>query len=213
VPTLEELIEQFGVASPPEVPESPEDAAWRRLRGEWPAFAPPPLPRAGLTIEWLWQHVLDDAPDGPDAEELRSSAEAEDRLWPETVDAQYRRAHPQWLDEKLAWNAEYCGRRRWERLEEIFEHGGGLPPERVDWLRAHEEAVRPVLEEAKAAHFRRYSIGTFWFRPDADGTVSAWKRERWPAPEDRDKVPVELCTRWTRPEDRARHRRNFSAAR
>jgi hypothetical protein len=207
VPSLEELIEQFGVA--PLVPlEDPDEAAWRILKGEWPRFSPPPIPRSGLTLDWLWVHVLGETPDGPDAEELRAAAEAEDRAAPETAAAQYRRAHPDWLEQKLAWNAEYYAGRTWQRLEQCFrDHGSDLRPERVDWLRAHEEIIRHVLEAAKAAHYRRYSIGTFWLTPDADGTVPAWRRERWPAPEDHHKVPLEMCTRWTRPEDRAQYPR------
>jgi hypothetical protein len=203
MPTFEEMVEGFG-APPVAAPgETAEQRVWRRIKGKWLPFHPPPLPRTGSSLEWVWRFVLDDDPAPPTTEQLRGEAALEDEKFPECHNALYRRSHPDWLEEKLSCYTEYHSERRWRRIEDYLDGAGGLPAERLAWLRAHEEAVRPVIEEAKAEHFRRYSVGTFWLRPDADGEVPAWKRARWPAPRNRFKVSLAYCTRWTRPEDRA----------
>jgi hypothetical protein len=160
MPTLEQLIAKYGRTPAPD-PEEPlsEAALWRWMAGgELRPFDPPEAPRE-LTLEWLWRHVidgLDGAVTPPTADELKAEAEAEDRRFPETPAAMYRRAHSDWLPEKLEWNARYYSRQRWEGVESVLDGGARQTPERLAWLRAREALIRPLIEAAKAEHFRRY---------------------------------------------------------
>jgi hypothetical protein len=161
-----------------------------------------------LTIEWLWTVLGGETPDAPVAEDLLQEAAAYDAKFPETQEAVRRREHPDWLTEQLTFLTERLREERWQRIEHLFDtaHWPGrstTEQRRIAWLQTHEEAIRPVLEAAKATHYRDYCIGSFWYRPDDTGAIPAWKRERWPAEEDRYKVPRGLCTRWTKPEDAA----------
>jgi hypothetical protein len=208
---LEELITSVGgVAELQPDPVDQVDLAWRFLAGEWPPFEPPARlpPRKRLTIDWLWEALWGEAPDVPTAAELLREAAAYDAQFPETQDARYRRQHPDWLAEKLGFLTESASAECWRRIEQLFGTAhwpdrNAIERRRIAWVQAHEDAIRPVLEAAKAEHFRRYGIGSFWYRPDTTGAVAAWKRERWPAEVDRWKVPRGLCTPWTRPEDAA----------
>lgn len=63
---------------------------------------------------------------------------------------------PSWSGHAGSRAAEHVSRETWERLERCLEDGGGLPDDRLAWLRGHEAAVRSAIEQDKAAHFRRY---------------------------------------------------------
>lgn len=52
--------------------------------------------------------------------------------------------------------ARYVYYERWHRIEECYEHGGELPADRLNWLRAHEKEIRPLVEQEKAAYFVAY---------------------------------------------------------
>lgn len=157
--TLEEMIKSFGLTQGAERQEGPTRTIWQRIKDEWPEFRPPPVPRAGLTLEWVWRHVLDDDPTPPSAEELAAAAAEEDRRYPECQEALYRRQHPDWLEERVAFSAEYHGERRWQGIEDHLNSGRGLPPERIEWLRRHEDLIRALVEKAKAKHVARYGEG------------------------------------------------------
>jgi hypothetical protein len=210
MPTLEELIAQVNTARPR--PEAPEPDPSQLLDREWPPFDPPAaLPRRlRLTVEWLWEALWGEMPYQPDAFDLARGAAEHDTRFPKSQEARYRRENPDWLAETVAFYVECWSDHRWRRVEQLLganasrEAGWSATDlRRIAWLRQHEEAIRPVLEQAKAEHFRRYGIGSFWYRPGADGKVAEWKRKEWPPEADRWKVPPELCTRWTWPEDRA----------
>jgi hypothetical protein len=208
---LEELITSVGgVAAPRPEPVDQTDLAWRILAGDWPPFEPPaklPPPKR-LTIDWLSQTLWGKERKVPTAGELLRKAAAYDAEFPESQDARRRREQPDWVVEELDVLTEYVSEERWQRIEHLFDTANSprlsaTEQRRIAWLRAHEDAIRPALEAAKAEHFRRYGIGSFWYQPDATGAVAAWKRDRWPAEVDRWKVPRGLCTRWTRTEDAA----------
>jgi hypothetical protein len=159
MPTLEEMVNQTNLSSQsePEVPGT--RTIWQQIKGEWPSLIPPPLP---LTLEKVWQYVLLEDPTPPSAEDLAAEAAEEDQRYPECHNATYRRFHPDWLEEKVACCAEYHGYRRWQEIERYLAGGGDLSPERSEWLQRHEDLIRPLVEEAKAEHVRRYGEKPPW---------------------------------------------------
>lgn len=157
--TLEEMIKSFDAAPRPERQEVPARTIWQRIKGEWPEFRPPPIPRTGLTLEWVWRRVLDEDPTPPSAEEMAAAAAEEDRRFPECQEALYRRQHPEWLEERMTFAAEYHSEQRWQEVERYLDGGRGLPPERMEWLRRHEELIRALVEKAKDEHLARYGDG------------------------------------------------------
>jgi hypothetical protein len=161
MPTLEEMINETNLSSRNEPEEPVRRTIWQQIKNEWPPLIPPPPP---LTLEKVWQYVLLDDSAPPSAEDLAAEAAEEDRRYPECHNAMYRRSHPDWLEEKAASRAEYYGYRRWQELERYLNGGDDLSPERSEWLRRHEDLIRPLVEEAKAEHIRRYGEKPPWAR-------------------------------------------------
>ena len=160
--TLQETVERYGAeprAPKLERQKIPQRTVWQRIKGEWPEFDPPRIPASGLTIVWLWLHVLDDDPTPPTAEEIAAEAAEADRRHPETQEAGYRRSHSDWLERRLASNAEYYSHQAWHELEAALDGRRGLPGERLAWLQTHERAIRALIENAKAEHRRRWPVG------------------------------------------------------
>jgi hypothetical protein len=160
MPTLEELIASLNVPAP-EV-EMVEPEVWPALDTSW---QPPPSlpPRRELTINWLWGTLWGEVLVDPTASEIRRRAAEHDRQYPESCEARFRKANPGWLAEKLLGYLEFNSEYRWRRVEQLLdasarpEDGWRLPDrQRIAWLRAHEAAVRGVIEKAKAVHYRRY---------------------------------------------------------
>ena len=73
----------------------------------------------------MWQYVLLEDPTPPNAENLAAAAAEEDRRYPECHNAMYRRAYPDWLEEKLAFYTELSRERRWQEIECYLNGGGG----------------------------------------------------------------------------------------
>jgi hypothetical protein len=156
MPTLEEMINQIDVSSRTDPEEPSSRTIWQQIKGEWPPLIPPPPP---LTLQKVWQYVLLDDPTPPSAEDLVAEAAEEDQRYPECQNAMYRRACPDWLEEKLAFYTEVSRERRWQQIERYVNGGGDLSPERGEWMRHHEDLIRPLIEEAKAEHVARYGEG------------------------------------------------------
>lgn len=114
MPTLEEMINQIDVSSRTAPEEPGRRTIWQQIKGEWPPLIPPP---PSLTLEKVWQYILLDDPTPPSTEELAAAAAEEDRRYPECAEALYRRQHPGWLEERVAFSAEYHGGRRWQEIE------------------------------------------------------------------------------------------------
>jgi hypothetical protein len=162
MPTLEELIASVNAEAPEVEIVGPE--VWRGLDATW---QPPPSlpPLEELSLDWLravlWHEVLGE----PDAAEIARKAEEYDREHPESQEAVYRRANPNWLREKVEGYQEYFSEYRWVRIEQLLvtatgrpEHGWQRPDrQRIAWLRENADVIRPLLEEAEAEHHRRYS--------------------------------------------------------
>jgi len=160
--TLQEMVERYGAEPPaprPDRQKIPARTVWQRIKGEWPEFRPPPVPRTGLTLEWVWLHVLDDDPAPPSAEELSADASEEDRRYPECHNAMYRRSRPNWLEEKVASYTELARERRWQEVERYLNGGGGLSPKRSEWVLDRADLIRPLVEAAKAEHVACYGEG------------------------------------------------------
>jgi hypothetical protein len=85
-------------------------------------------------LRWIWWHILDDNPDPPGAEALAAAAAREDREYPECHGSRYRRQFPNWLEERLASDAEYHSYLAWYELEAALEGRRGLPSDRLGWL-------------------------------------------------------------------------------
>jgi hypothetical protein len=107
----------------------------------------------------VWQYVLLDDPAPPSAEDMVAEAAEEDRRYPECHNAMYRRSHPHWLGEKLAFYTELSGERRWQEMERYLGGGGGLSRERSKWMLDHADLIRPLVDEAKAEHRACYGEG------------------------------------------------------
>jgi hypothetical protein len=165
MPTLEEMINQIDVSSRTDNEEPGGRTIWQRIKGEWPPLIPPPPP---LTLEKVWQYVLLEDPTPPNAGDLAAEAAEEDRRYPECHNAMYRRSHPDWLEEQVASSVEYHGYRCWQEMERYLNGGGELSPERNEWIRRHEDLIRPLVEEAKAEHIRRYGEKPPWSRKIAE---------------------------------------------
>jgi hypothetical protein len=119
-----------------------------------------PSPQSGHRVAvYPLRHILLDDPTPPSTEELAAAAAEEDRRYPECPEALYRRQHPGWLEERVAFSAEYHRGRRWQEIERYLNGGSGLSPERSEWLCRNEELIQPLVEEAKAEHVARYSEG------------------------------------------------------
>jgi len=74
----------------------------------------------------------------------------------------YRRSCPNRLDEKVAFYTEFARERRWQEVERYLNGGGGLSPERSEWMFDRADLVRPLVEKAKAEH--RTSYGEGWLK-------------------------------------------------
>jgi hypothetical protein len=150
MPTWQEMVDEHNDVAPPAMTETSEQRTWRLIKGEWLPFAPPRVPASGLSLAWLWRHVLDEDAAGPSAEEVAAAAAEEDRTYPECESARYRRAEPDWLAQKVAWNEKYYGHRAWFEMERALAGGRGLPGERLAWLQTHESAIRDLIATARA---------------------------------------------------------------
>jgi hypothetical protein len=156
MPTFEEMINEFGSSLRTELKEPTRRTIWQQIKDEWPPLNPPPPP---LTLEKVWKYILLDDPAPPSAEELAAEAAKEDREYPECHGVVYRRSHPDWLEEKVAFLTELSHERRWREVERCLDDTSDHSPERSEWLRHHEALIRPLVEEAKAEHIRRYGEG------------------------------------------------------
>lgn len=165
--TMQQLVEGYGAVPPRrESATVPVRTVWERIGNKWPPFDPPRIPPTGLSIRWLWWHVLDDNMDPPSAEQLAAAAREEDQRFPEGEGARYRRRFPDWLEREVESAAEYCSFESWHGLEQALEGRRRLPADRQGWLRKHEAEIRPLLEDARANHRRRWPEGSPGLRGD-----------------------------------------------
>ncbi len=169
MPTLRELIQQLNTAPPGPEAEEPdaEVDVWQWVRADWqPPFEPPrSMPPAGkVTLEWLWKVLWRDAIWQPDAAELARAAAAWDEQFPQSHEAMARQADPNWLPELLRCHRQHASWWAWSRIKQLLDadiEGGWheVDQRRIAWLRRHQDAIRPVVEAARAAHVRCYGAG------------------------------------------------------
>jgi hypothetical protein len=162
VATLEQLIASVNAQTPTVELVAPETIGWSL---DAAPFEPPEAlpPRRELTLNWLWSTLWGKVLVDPTAGEIRRRAAEHDRQYPESHEARYRSENPDWLREKAEGYREFNSEQRWRRVLQFLnatgraEDGWRLPDRRrIAWLKNNEAAIRPLLERAKAAHYRRY---------------------------------------------------------
>ena len=106
MPTLEQLIREFGVSTTQEPPENPpERDPWDILCDRWPPLSLPQPPDP-LTLEWVWGWIfLEEVPSWPGPRSSLAAKHASREVWGRIeIELEHGR---ELSDDRLAWLHEH----------------------------------------------------------------------------------------------------------